>query len=49
VVWPALAAELAPPGCCYLLVGRHSLWLAVALAVGVLAQWRSLAVDTVVQ
>jgi hypothetical protein len=27
---------LVPAGC-YLLVGRHSLWLAVALAVGVLA------------
>jgi hypothetical protein len=30
-----LAVLLVPAGC-YLLVGRHSLWLAVALAVGVL-------------
>jgi hypothetical protein len=31
-----LVVLLVPVGC-YLLVGRHSLWLAVALAVGVLA------------
>jgi hypothetical protein len=31
-----LVVLLVPAGC-YLLVGRHSLWLAVALAVGVLA------------
>jgi hypothetical protein len=43
-----LVVLLIPAGCS-LLVGRHSLWLAVALAVGALAQWRSLAVDTVVQ
>jgi hypothetical protein len=31
-----LLVLLVPAGC-YLLVGRHSLWLAIALAVGVLA------------
>jgi hypothetical protein len=31
-----LVVLLVPAGC-YLLVGRHSLWLAIALAVGVLA------------